>query len=38
MGRKYGFSLSWKKALRMSAAKGRISLQITIYQVDNSFL
>ena len=30
MGRKYGFSFSWNRALGISAAKGRISRQIGI--------
>ncbi len=30
MGRKYGFSFSWKRALGISAAKGRLSRQIGI--------
>lgn len=30
MGRKFGFSFSWKRALGISAAKGKISRQIGI--------
>lgn len=30
MGRKYGFSFSWKRALGVSSAKGRLSRQIGI--------
>jgi hypothetical protein len=30
MGRKYGFSFSWKRASGLSAAKGRISRKIGI--------
>jgi hypothetical protein len=30
MGRKFGFSFSWKRALGISAAKGRLSRQIGI--------
>ncbi len=30
MGRKYGFSFSWKRATGLSAAKGRLSRQIGI--------
>lgn len=30
MGKKYGFSFSWKRALGISAAKGRISRKIGI--------
>ena len=30
MGRKYGFSFSWKRATGISAAKGRISRKIGI--------
>jgi len=30
MGRKYGFSFSWKRALGISAEKGRIARQIGI--------
>ncbi len=30
MGNKYGFSFSWKRALGISAAKGRVSRQVGI--------
>jgi hypothetical protein len=30
MGRKYGFSFSWKRAIGISGAKGKISRQIGI--------
>lgn len=30
MGKKYGFSFSWKRALGISAAKGRLSRQLGI--------
>lgn len=30
MGRKYGFSFSWKRAVGISAAKGRISRKLGI--------
>lgn len=30
MGRKYGFSFSWKRAVGISAAKGRLSRSIGI--------
>jgi hypothetical protein len=30
MGKKYGFSFSWKRAVGISAAKGRISRQIGV--------
>ncbi|MDZ7620504.1 MAG: hypothetical protein U1E05_26170 [Patescibacteria group bacterium] len=30
MGRKYGFSFSWKRAIGISAAKGRISRKIGV--------
>jgi len=30
MGRKYGFSFSWKRAIGVSAMKGRISRKIGI--------
>jgi hypothetical protein len=30
MGKKYGFSFSWKRALGLSAAKGRLSRKIGI--------
>jgi len=30
MGRKYGFSFSWKRALGISAAKGRLSRKLGV--------
>jgi hypothetical protein len=30
MGRRYGFSFSWKRAIGLSAAKGRLSRRIGI--------
>ncbi len=30
MGRKYGFSFSWKRALGISAAKGKLSRQLGV--------
>src|ERR1035437_241175 len=30
MGKKFGFSFSWKRALRISAAKGRLSRQLGV--------